>query len=558
MFDNEFKIILENIQQYTENEFLEFKVNKFDPEYIWETISAISNSVSYKGESFWYIIFWVSDDKEIIWTKILLSEKKVWNEPFESWIHHNLSPNINFEFISYEYDNRNFQIIKIPSARNEIIKFKWKSYKGKWNWVWYIRIWQTKQIIDNHPDIIKSILNKNIDWSGLSCEWSNLDDLDEEAIIYLRERLSNRKEDKKWLDMPLKNLLNSIWLLKNGIPNNTCILFLWKTDISNKYINERNKISWRYIDEKNDIEERMSIEEQKAPLLLTLEKIKYHINRFNTYLKDIDLFRTDIRQYDEKATIEELLVNALVHRDWNIKLWNEVIQTPISLEFRNPWIFRADLQKVLKENQAKEYINPVMAEFFQHINLMEKERWWLQKAYKAQLKKWTTINFYQRDNRVDFIVSWRIENEDFAKLVFKKTDINLDDLLLLDKITSERNAVNTDLTKDEAYNLKKKWYIEIRGTRTQKCYISGSLSKILWKTGAYVRKKWVKTQQKYNLVLEHIDEFGKIRLSNLKDMFPELTYDQCKKILVNMKKKWLIKLIKEWRRDKWYYLNLGQ
>gem|GEM_PF-6923319 len=34
MFDNEFKIILENIQQYTENEFLEFKVNKFDPEYI--------------------------------------------------------------------------------------------------------------------------------------------------------------------------------------------------------------------------------------------------------------------------------------------------------------------------------------------------------------------------------------------------------------------------------------------------------------------------------------------------------------------------------------------
>lgn len=422
----------------------------------------------------------------------------------------------------------------------------------------YQRIWDNLEYLtyEKEFEILNETLEK-IDWSSLACDKSSLDDLDDKAVSYLREKLKEAKKDEKWLRVPLKNLLNSVWLLTNDIPNNTCILFLWKTEISDKYIKERNKISWKYVDSKNDIEERMSLEEQKAPLLLTLERVKYNINRFNTYLKDIDLFRTDIRQYDEKATIEELLINSLAHRDWNINLWNEIVQTPISLEFRNPWIFRADLEKVLKENQSKEYLNPVMSEFFLHLNLMEKERWWLQKAYEAQLRKWTTIRFYQRENRVDFVVSWRIENEDFAKLVFKRTDIELDDLLLLDKIASWKNTINVDLKKEEADNLKKNKYIEIRWTRTQKCYISAELSSKLWKTWSYIRNKWVKTQHKYDLVLQHIEEFWKIKLSDIRDMFPELSENQSRKLLYSMNWK-IINLIKDWSRWNWYYVKKEQ
>ncbi len=423
----------------------------------------------------------------------------------------------------------------------------------------YQRIGDNLEYMTSEKEI--EILNEplvKIDWSSLVCEWTTLEDLDENAVTYLREKLKEAKKDDKWLNMPLKNLLNSIWLLTDNIPNNTCILFLWKTSISDKYIMERNKISWKYMDSKNDIEERMSIEDQKAPLILTLERVKYNINRFNTYLKDIDLFRTDIRQYDEKATIEELLINALAHRDWTINLWNEIIQTPVSLEFRNPWVFRADLEKVLKENQSKEYLNPIMSEFFLHLNLMEKERWGLQKAYLAQLRKWTTIRFFQRENRVDFIVSWRIENEDFAKLVSKRTDIELDDLLLLDKIASWKNTINIDFTKKEAESLKSNKYIEIRWTRTQKCYISAELSSKLWKTWSYIRSKWVKTQHKYDLVLQHIDEFWKVKLSDLKDMFPELTDDQCKNIFRNMKSKKLIELVRKWSRWDWFYIKTTQ
>lgn len=113
------------------------------------------------------------------------------------------------------------------------------------------RFWDNLDFLTSEKEI--EILNEpldKIDWSSLVCEWTSLKDLDDNAVSYLREKLKEAKKDEKWLKMPLKNLLNSIWLLTNDTPNNTCILFLWKTEISDKYIKERNKISWKYVDSK--------------------------------------------------------------------------------------------------------------------------------------------------------------------------------------------------------------------------------------------------------------------------------------------------------------------
>jgi hypothetical protein len=68
----------------------------------------------------------------------------------------------------------------------------------------------------------------------------------------------------------------------------------------------------------------------------------------------------------------------------------------------------------------------------------------------------------QSDDRVDFILSGKIENESFAKLVLRKTDISLEDLLLLDRIASGNNLVGTDIEKIDAEHLKTLRYIEVR------------------------------------------------------------------------------------------------
>jgi len=88
------------------------------------------------------------------------------------------------------------------------------------------------------------------------------------------------------------------------------------------------------------------------------------------------------------------------------------VQTPISLEIRNPGKFRADLNKVLFENKRPEYLNPALADFLKKMHLMEKEGGGLKKAYTTQIKKGLSIKLrYENESsspRVDFILSGKV------------------------------------------------------------------------------------------------------------------------------------------------------
>lgn len=449
---------------------------------------------------------------------------------------------ISIEEITTSDTKKRIWIIKIPkhSLGQEIV-FQNKAYQRNKDSI--------ISLTDGRKNEIRSESKKDVDWSSLPCKELDISHLDEKAMTYLRKKVVNAKKDKRFLKMPTKNLLNCLGLTTDGFFNNTCMLFLCKTSVSDLVISERNKISWRYADEKNEIEERMSIEDQKAPLILTIERVKLNINRFNVLLKDLDLFRTDIRQYDEKA-IEELLINSLAHRDWTIPFWIEIVQTPNSLEFRNPGKFRADLDKVLMYNESVPYLNPRLTEFFQHIKLMEKERGGLQKVYSAQLKKGVTVKKRELDGRVDFVLSGKVENEDFAKLVLNKTDIEFEDLLVLDKIASGKNSIKTDIDIENAKRLKKKGLIELGYTR---CYISKTLSKTIGKTGWYVAKKGLKKQQMTDLIQNHIKEYGAVKLENLREMFPDLNDEQRKNLLARNKKDF--QLIRKGRTSDWYYVE---
>jgi predicted HTH transcriptional regulator len=169
-------------------------------------------------------------------------------------------------------------------------------------------------------------------------------------------------------------------------------------------------------------------------------------------LQDIDLFRNDITQYDQKV-IEEMIVNAVVHRDWDINLWIEVVQTPISLEIRNPGKFRANLDGVLLKNKRPEYLNPNLADFFKKIHLMEKEGGGLKKVYSTQIKKGLSIRL-EFDNesanpRVDFLLSGKVKNIAFARFMFMSKDLTQNQVVILDKINSGKNKLEKDITVEE-------------------------------------------------------------------------------------------------------------
>lgn len=108
---------------------------------------------------------------------------------------------------------------------------------------------------------------------------------------------------------------------------------------------------------------------------------------------------------------------------------------------------------VLLENKRPAYLNKNLAEFLSRMNLMEKEGGGLRKVYESQIRKGLSV-IPKFDNesvepRVDFILSGRVRNNDFARFMFLSRDLTQDQVIVLDKIYSGKNIFGKDVDERE-------------------------------------------------------------------------------------------------------------
>lgn len=352
---------------------------------------------------------------------------------------------------------KSFYILVVEVQKSEI---DYHCYKDDC----FQRVGASNKKISKEEYFYKRSKSKKEDWSDQICKCATIEDLDSEAVLVLRKKMQNAKNNKEFATIELTNLLNRVGLADGNKLNNSCMIFLGKAEFTNKNYIDKNKISWTYRDEANRIEERLDLDIIQKPFILLLPIVLEQINRFNTVLQDLDIFREDIRQYDNKA-VEEVLVNAIAHRDWEIPLWIEVVQTPKSLEIRNPGEFLADWDKVLESNQKPAYKNPTMVNFLNNIKLMEREGDGLRKVYKAQVSKGLKVKVRQltgASDRVDLILTGKVENIDFAKNLMKRNeDIGVNELIILEKIANGKNVLNKDISLVEYESIKN--YTKLHG-----------------------------------------------------------------------------------------------
>lgn len=533
-----------------ESEWVEFKVNNWNPEDIGEYMSALSNSACLYDIEAGYLVFGVEDKThKIVGTKFNPRSEKKGNEELINWLSQLLSPKIDFQFYEFERDGNQIVALKVDATKDTPVKF---------NGVEYIRVGTYKKLLKDFPEKARKIWGKKVasDWSAQACKGATIEELDAEAIAFLRNKLVSIHNDRKYLEMDITQLLHSQQLLTESIPNNTCMLFLGKQESAVVLLGEIAKIHWKYEDERNGVVERVDFQ---CPLLLSLYTLESNIHRFNTYLKDLDLFRQDIKQYDDEA-IEELLINSLAHRNWLINLWIDIIQTPTSVSFRNPGQFRANLETAVKNNIRPEYLNGRMTSFLRNVNLMEQEGGGLRKVYDRQLRKGTRIKYDFFDDAlppfVHFTLIGKIENEEFAKLILQNSNIEFNDLFILDKIVSGINKTPTEISPEDAERLLKLGYIEMTPGRTRRCYISKNFASKTKTTGKRSRwTKYTKDQEEYqiiNLLKENSKRGASIQ--EFIQIFEDkgYTYDMVYNIVRRLKKKNQIRLEKNTKS--WFFI----
>ena len=538
--------LLELLEKHknTESELIEFKQ--------WKNAIPFANNWKQEKDRkkcvYWYCV-WIWNEW---WWKLLIGVNNGWiitwtNESLrkdaKQWIFSKTKQKINIEEI--ETSKWKVVIIDIPSRQSaQLLKF---------DWVALMRVWDSlTEMSDNET---RRILNETkIDWSGLPCKWTLLSDLDENALLYLKNKKAEISKDNSYIRIDTFTFLNQLSLItEKWVPNNTCILFLWKQEVAERKLPAISRFLWLYIDEKNNSEDRLNANQQRSPLILTISEIIEKIKKYNFPLEDISLFRQDTEyQYSEKA-IEELIANSLAHRDWEIRLPNEIRQTPDSLVFSNPWIFTNDLAKVLEYSQVTPYKNQAMADFLSKINLMENERRWLQKVFKDQLSKWVFVTKKEIDNWnwgiVKMILDWKIKDKNFAKIVLERKNISRLDLFLLQWISEWSNIIDKDISKEQADELIKKWYIEIFWrSPNRRCRIWYELLEEIEQAEKYILDKWIWTKKKEYLILEYLEKKWKISTAEVYKLFPEWNKSSLRVLLARMKGKGVI--INKWM---WIY-----
>lgn len=111
------KLVVELARMPRETAWLEFKLNKDDPDMIGTDISALANAAVLAERDYAYMVWGVEDGTHnILGTTVDLAAQKVGNEELENWLRHQLSNNADFEILSDESDGVRIQVLRISAA----------------------------------------------------------------------------------------------------------------------------------------------------------------------------------------------------------------------------------------------------------------------------------------------------------------------------------------------------------------------------------------------------------------------------------------------------------
>ena len=137
--------LIEHLRVFSdETEWIEFKVNNYDPDAIGEYISALSNSATYCDKEKAYLLWGINDTThEIEGTKFAPKKMKKGNQELENWLLGNLKPAIDFKFVEVETKKGKVVVMEIPAAVSRPASFRD---------VEYIRVGTYKKKLKDFPE----------------------------------------------------------------------------------------------------------------------------------------------------------------------------------------------------------------------------------------------------------------------------------------------------------------------------------------------------------------------------------------------------------------------
>lgn len=517
---DELNKILDELLLNTENECVEFKKaeNNFDIDILGKYFSALGNEATLKNKQYSWIVFGIDDKTHKLTNTNFYSDNNF--NKVKKQITDNTTDNIGFiEIYEFMRNGKRVIMFQVPAASGTPINWKGFPYGRNGESI--------APLISNKIEQIKA--TANYDWSRQVIEGATIDNLDRDAIRVAREQFKSKYKGKS-IANEVDNLsdidfLNKVKLTLNSKITMACMLLLGKNEDDYLMNGYTPKMTWKLYDDFNVID----YEHFGIPFIVNVENLKSKIRnlRYRYMVNDNTLFPNEVDQYDNYI-LRELINNCIVHQDYKLRGNINVMEYKDKLIITNEGNFIPEtIENVLKDGFSSPYYrNQFLANAMVNLNMIDTVGSGIRRVYDIQKKKFFPMPDYDlsNDNRVIVTLYGKIIDEKYSKILFEKTNLDIDKVMLLDKVQK-----GFEITKKQSDYLRKENLIE---GRYPNIYISSDIAKITGEKKDYMYNSGLENEFYMKMIIKYLENYGS---ASRKEIFALLN-DKLPKSLDNKNK----------------------
>lgn len=530
---NELCDILKELVKNQENECVEFKRadNDFDIDKLGKYFSAISNEATLKNKQYGWIIFGI-DDKTHDFTNTRYHYDNNFNS-VKKYISDNTTDNVTFiEIYNLDVEGKRVVMFQVPAA--SAIPVNWKGFPYGRN---------GESLCPLAPNKIEQIkATANYDWSRQIIDKATIENLDIDAIKIARTQFKIKNKGKPIAD-EIDNLsdidfLNKAKVTLDGKITFAAMLLLGKNDDDYLMDGYTPRMTWKLYDEINVID----YEHFGIPFILNVEKLKAKIRnlRYRYMVNENTLFPNEVDQYDNYI-LRELINNCIVHQDYRLKGIINVMEFKDKLIITNEGSFiPQNIENVLKDGYSSPYYrNQFLANAMVNLNMIDTVGSGIRRVYNIQKEKLFPLPDYDlsEETRVKVTLYGKIIDEKYSKILFERTNLDIDRVMLLDRVQK-----SYPITKEQSDYLKRDNLIE---GRYPNIYISSDIAKITDEKDKYMGRKGLDNKYYKDYIFEYIKKFKSASRQDIDNLIkPKLSNTLSDKQLDN-KVRYLLRKLRE-------------
>lgn len=489
-----------------ENEVVEFKEarQQFSADKTGEYVSALSNEANLRGLPSAWLVFGVSDARQVVGTVYLADAQQ--RQALKLHVQQSVDQGLTIREI-YEVDRGDGRVVmlEIPAAPQGI-PISWKGdYRAR----------AGESLVPLSLDKLDEIRRQTIatDWTAVVVPEASLEHLDRAAVQRARQGFAERHSSRipaedvaSWDDAAF---LEKAGLTRNGQVTRAALLLLG-SDTSSHLLNPHPaEMTWKLVGEEQ------AYEHFHPPFLLTATALAKRIRNVQIRLLPPDeLIYREISKYDERSILEALY-NCIAHQDYSKNSRIIVTEYVDRVEFVSVGEFYDGLPNdyALVERTPRKYRNPFLVEAMTELNLIDHLGYGIHRMVRDQVRRFLPLPDYDLDahpGEVKLSIPGAVIDESYTKLLMVRTDLSLEDVLALDRVQKGQPIADLAIAR-----LRKAGLIEGRKPRL---HVSAVVAEVTDSRADYIRTRALDDSHYSKLVEDYLDKFGSATRREIDDL----------------------------------------